>query len=186
MGSSEKAIEQTKQWVREVVIGCNLCPFAAPVVKKDRLYYVVDDSRSIESSLETFMLECNRLDADPDIETTLIIYTHAFADFDTYLGFLEVAEALLAEYAYDGIYQVASFHPHYRFAGSEAEDAANFTNRSPYPMLHLLRESSVEKALETYPDAEKIPQRNIDFARSKGLAYMKMLRDACLSGEGRG
>lgn len=184
MTQAEQAIAATKQWVKEVVIGCNLCPFAAPVVKQDRLFYVVDDGLSIETSLETFLLECNRLDADPDIETTLIIYTEAFNDFEAYLDFLEVAEALVSEYAYDGVYQVASFHPDYRFAGSAADDAANFTNRSPFPMLHLLRESSVEKALETFPDADSIPQRNIEFARSKGLNYMKMLRDACLGPQG--
>jgi hypothetical protein len=94
---------------------------------------------------------------------------------------VSTAEALLIESDYEGIYQVASFHPDYQFAGTLMADAANYTNRSIFPMLHLLRESSVDKALEHYADPEGIPDRNIDFAREKGPAYMKMLRDACMS-----
>ena len=93
---------------------------------------------------------------------------------------LREAEKLLKRKGYEGVYQLASFHPHYRFAAASAGDAANYTNRSPYPMLHLLKEESIEKALQHYPNPEQIPERNIQFAREKGPAYMKMLRDSCL------
>ncbi|MGL6269678.1 MAG: DUF1415 family protein, partial [Chitinophagaceae bacterium] len=102
-----------------------------------------------------------------------------FANFDAYLTMVEMAEALLEDQDYEGVYQVASFHPQYRFADAPDNDPANYTNRSVYPMLHLLREDSLEKAIETYPDTEGIPERNITFAREKGLSYMKLLRDSC-------
>jgi hypothetical protein len=127
------------------------------------------------------MLECQRLDEDESIETSLLIFPDAFTDFDAYLNMVEMAEALLDDQDYEGVYQVASFHPEYRFADAPEDDPANFTNRSVYPMLHLLREDSLEKAIDAHPDAEAIPERNILFAREKGLAYMKLLRDSCLS-----
>lgn len=133
----------------------------------------------MEHCLQTFMEECHRLDNDPGIETTLIIFPNAVPGFEDYLEMLDLAEQLLAEHNYEGIYQVASFHPHYRFAGSADDDAANYTNRSIYPMLHLLREESIDKALENYPDPESIPERNIRFAHEKGLEYMLKLRESC-------
>jgi hypothetical protein len=116
----------------------------------------------------------------PTIETSFIIFTNSFEDFDDYLDFLALAETLIEEHAYDGVYQVASFHPKYKFEGSNELDAANYTNRSPYPMLHIIREESLEKAIALHPNTEEIPQRNIEFARGKGLKYMKLLRDSCM------
>ena len=173
-------INQTKKWVKEVVIACNFCPFAAAVVNQKKVNYVVEESEKLDVALEAFLLECNRMDLDDDIETTLLIYPNSFVDFEDYLDFLNLAEQIIESNAYDGTYQVASFHPLYQFADSAIDDAANFTNRSPYPMLHILREASVEDALAKYPHAEEIPERNIAFAREKGLSYMQMLRDACL------
>ena len=173
-------ISQTKKWITDIVVGCNFCPFAAREIKQNRVHYQVEAATELSICLESFLQECMRLDKEKEIETTLLIFPNAFQSFDNYLALVGLAEKLLREKDYKGIYQVASFHPLYRFAGSQADDAANYTNRSLYPMLHLLREESIEQVLERYPDPEQIPERNIRFAREKGTAYMKMLRDACL------
>jgi uncharacterized protein len=180
MDSTENIISQTKKWIIEVVMGCNFCPFAARVIKMDTVHCQVDASSDPRTAGQSFLQECRRLDEMPAIETSLLIFPAAFSSFNTYLDLVRQAERLLKTNGYEGVYQVASFHPQYRFAGSAADDAANYTNRSPYPMLHLLREDLVEKALVSYPDPEKIPQRNIDFARQKGEVYMRLLREACL------
>ena len=128
--------------------------------------------------LDSFVNEIERLDNNEMIDTCLLILPNAFEKFEDYLGLLSLAEGLLKKKGYEGIYQLASFHPLYLFAGSNEDDAANYTNRSIYPMLHLLREESIDKAIENYKDPGSIPERNINFAREKGLAYMKMLRDS--------
>jgi len=176
----ELVIEQTKKWISQVVIGCNFCPFAARVVKQQSVFYRVEPATTANICLETFVQELTRLDDDESIETSFLIFPNAFTGFDDYLDMVSVAEKLLTQYDYDGIYQLASFHPLYRFAGAPDDDAANYTNRSVYPMLHLLRESSIDKALEHFTDPENIPDRNISFAREKGILYMKMLQQSCV------
>lgn len=173
-------IEQTKKWIIDVVIGCNFCPFAAKEIRQDTVHYEITPATALEECLQIFLGECRRLDNNKNIETTFLIFTDAFRHFDDYLRLVSLAEKIIQKKKYEGIYQVASFHPLYCFAGSAANDAANYTNRSPYPMLHILREEKIEQALEKYPDPERIPERNISFARQKGEAYMKMLRNACL------
>lgn len=180
MDADKQVIEQTKKWINDVVIGCNFCPFAAKAVKQQTIHYQVENSADSIICLDAFLNEAIRLDNEPNIETVFLIFPHSFAVFDEYLNIVEVAEELLIEKGYEGIYQVASFHPLYQFADSHSKDAANYTNRSIYPMLHLLREASIDKALENYKAPEAIPGNNIDFARNKGLLYMKMLRDSCL------
>jgi uncharacterized protein len=180
MVSSQQIIDQTKKWIAEVVIGCNFCPFAARVIKQQTVFYKVETTTALPDCLESFLQEVARLDNDNTIETAFLIFPNAFKHFDDYLDLVAVAEKLLKQKGYNGIYQLASFHPLYMFADAVEDDAANFTNRSLYPMLHLLRESSIDKALEHYDDPEAIPERNINFAREKGIAYMKMLRDSCL------
>ena len=174
--------EQTAQWIKSVVIGCNFCPFAAKALLRKSIRYVVLPGATVESSLEAFIEELQYLDRTEDIETTFLIFPDNFADFEQYLDLVTLAEDLLTDQEYDGIYQVASFHPDYCFAGSDDDDPANYTNRSIYPMLHLLREESITNAVDNYPDPEGIPQRNIAFAQEKGLKYMQMLRAACLEG----
>lgn len=181
MQAYPQVIELTKKWINNVVIGCNFCPFAAKVIQQQTVFYQVEISNNAAICLQTFYNEMERLDEDETIETSFVIFPDSFPLFDDFLDLVAAAEALLTESDYEGIYQVASFHPNYQFAGSTLEDAANFTNRSIYPMLHLLRESSIDKALEHYSNPEAIPDRNINFAREKGTAYMKMLRDACMS-----
>lgn len=181
LDTSEKVILQTKKWITDVVIGLNLCPFAAKEVKKNSVHYEVNFTSDAKNCLQTLIQQFQKLDQEPSISTTLIILPEGFQDFEEYLDLLEDAETVLQQYSYEGKYQIASFHPDYRFDEEEEDDAANFTNRSPYPMLHILREDDIDEALARYPNHEDIPDRNIKFTRDKGLAYMKMLRDACLS-----
>ncbi len=179
MITDEQAITQTKKWITEVVIGCNFCPFAAAVVKLQQVHYKVEQSSTAAVCLQTFLNEAKWLDADETIETSFIILPNAVKTFSAYLTLFSVAEKLLLQNSYEGIYQVASFHPQYCFEGSNESDAANYTNRSVYPMLHLLRETSIDKVLKHYKNPENIPTANINFARQKGLAYMQLLRGAC-------
>jgi hypothetical protein len=174
-----KEIEDTKKWLKTVVIAHNICPFAKRVFDADGIYFAVDNSTDMEMCLENLLDACARLDENENIETTLLIYPKAFANFDEYLDFVEITERLLEVEDYEGIYQLASFHPNYCFEGSNENDAANYTNRSPYPMLHLLREESLEKALETYPNPENIPENNIKLTRELGLQKMKETLAAC-------
>lgn len=163
-----------------MIVGCNFCPFAANVVKHQSIHYQVEMSSEINKCLESLLLETSRLDNEIKIETSFLIFPQSFEKFDDYLELVSLAEDLLIQNGYEGIYQLASFHPLYLFADSPETDAANFTNRSVYPMLHLLREESIDKALEHYKSPENIPDRNIHFAREKGLIYMQKLRDGCL------
>ena len=175
--NSGQVIDRTKKWIIDVVIGCNFCPFAANVVKQQAIFYKVEENTDVKACLASFVLEMERLDNDPAIETSFLIFPNAFQQFDDYLDLISLAEELLKRKGYEGIYQVASFHPLYLFANSDENDPANYTNRSIYPMLQLLREESIDKALANYKDPESIPVRNINFAKEKGLIYMKMLRD---------
>jgi len=141
---------------------------------------VVIPEAILETGLEAVIAELRFLDRTEDIETTLLIFPNHFADFDDYLDLVELAERLSIAEGYEGVYQIASFHPQYCFAGADEDDPANYTNRSPYPMLHLLREDSIARAVDHYIDPEGIPERNIAFAQEKGLKYMQLLRAACL------
>ncbi|MDP5028944.1 DUF1415 domain-containing protein [Paraglaciecola sp.] len=174
--AQQKAIvARTQHWLEKVVIGLNFCPFAKREYDRQRIRYVIDSANSPTEALASLIDELSLLDANHEVETTLIIYDNAFGKFDDYLDLLELATSLVEQSAYRGIYQVASFHPEYCFEGEELSDPANFTNRSPFPMLHLLRESSLESVLSHFPHPELIPQRNIDKARELGLNYLQNL-----------
>jgi uncharacterized protein len=180
---SNLIIQQTKNWILNVVIGCNFCPFAAREMKMDSIRYVVCREKNNPEILKCLLDECVFLDKNEKTATTLVIFPENRDEFDDFLTLLDAAEhSILTEEDYDGIYQLASFHPKYLFAGSDESDAANYTNRSPYPMLHFLRESSIDLVLEHYENPEEIPERNILFARKKGLEQMKNLRAACFGG----
>ena len=176
----DKVIAQTIAWIKSVVIGCNFCPFAAKPMMQKQIRYVVVEDATKENILKTMLDEFHFLDETPAIETTLLIIPSHYAEFTSYLALVSSAEKFLSRQGYDGIYQVASFHPEYCFAGADADDPANYTNRSPYPMLHLIREESITNALKHFKDPEGIPGRNVDYAREKGLAYMQLLRAACM------
>ena len=175
--TNQTVIQQTKNWVEKIVIGLNLCPFASQPFKNDAIEYTVCTGDSTEQHLQQ-LAECfARLDArsntSADIETSLLIYPDAYQTFDSYLDLLDIANQLLEDLHYTGIYQLASFHRDYRFAGSTENDASNFSNRSPYPMLHLFRESSLEKAIANYPNVEQIPENNIRKLREIGYQEMQ-------------
>lgn len=177
----KKIIGQTQKWIKDVVIDLNFCPFAAKALLKKSIHYSVLQNADIKMILETLIKEMEHLDVNENIETTFIIFSKDFSDFEEYLDLVDTAQQLLEEEGYEGIYQLASFHPDYYFEGAEKEDPANYTNRSVYPMLHLLREESITKALSLYKNPELIPEHNIKLAREKGLQYMQMLRVACLN-----
>ena len=173
------AIAITQKWVRTVIVDQHFCPFAQREVERESVRYVVLEDQSIEGMLEELMLEVNRLDNDKKIETTLLIMPESFKDFESYLDFVDIANQLMISEGCEGHYQLASFHPDYCFDGEEYNDAANYTNRSPYPMLHLLRESSLEKALSHVDNPEDIPERNIEHARSLGVEVMRHNLERC-------
>jgi uncharacterized protein len=180
MDEAQRVIDQTKKWITEVVVGCNFCPFAAKEIKGGTIHYQVDRSLAMPASLQSLLQELIRLDNEKYIETSLLIFPDTFSIFNDYLDLVALAEKLLKQEKYEGVYQIASFHPLYCFANAPADDAANYTNRSIYPMLHILREVSIDKALLHYTKPENIPERNMHFAREKGEIYMRMLRDSCI------
>jgi hypothetical protein len=166
----DAVIAETVNWVEKAVIGLNLCPFAKAVHVKQQIRYVVCDADTPEALLEKLMEELEYLaEADPEkVDTTIIIHPYVLADFEDYNEFLDVADAALEDMDLDGILQVASFHPDYQFADTHKNDIENYTNRSPYPSLHLLREDSVERAVEAFPEAADIFEKNIDTLRTLG------------------
>ena len=172
------AIEQTQQWIETIVVGLNFCPFAKRELRKNAVRYVLNVSGDAQDTLEQLIAECEFLDTHPETETTLLILPNGFDDFLHYLGLTELAEDLLAEQGYEGVYQVASFHPEYCFADADADDAANYTNRSPFPMLHLLREASLDIAIDNFPDIDSIPETNMQKARSLGAEFFKAILGA--------
>lgn len=176
----EAFIEPTRCWVSEVVVGLNFCPFAKREVEAGRVHYAVVDSREPEQVLQALLDELQRLDDQPTIETTLLIIPYGFEGFFDYLDLADWAQGLLEQEGYEGVYQVASFHPDYCFADTQQDDPANYTNRSPYPMLHIIREASLEQVLNHHPDPDSIPQTNIKLARDKGLEVMQALLANCI------
>ncbi|MDH5516452.1 MAG: DUF1415 domain-containing protein [Gammaproteobacteria bacterium] len=172
-------VEACKAWVEQVVIGQNFCPFAKKEFDQQRIHFQLCDESGTDKALQCLIDECQRLDQDPNIETTLIIFSSLLQDFDEFWGFTEMAEQLMQLQSYDGIYQLASFHPEYCFDGEDKNDAANYTNRSPLPMLHLIREQSMQQALASYPDPASIPDNNIVKARQLGTAYFSAQLAAC-------
>jgi len=151
-----------RQWVDTVVVGLNLCPFARRELDKDRVRFVISDAITEQGLLVDLKAELDLLEKDAFIATTLLIHPRVLETFYDYNQFLNYAEGLLQQMKLDGVYQIASFHPDYQFGGTEPNDAENYTNRSPYPVLHLLREKSLDMVLESTDYAEQIPIRNIN------------------------
>ena len=164
-------IALTRRWVERAVIGLNLCPFAKAVYIKDQVRFVLSDASTPEALLEQLAEELVLLRDTPaeQIDTTLIVHPHVLGDFLEYNDFLDNADAAIEALDLQGILQVASFHPQYQFAGAAADDVSNYTNRSPYPTLHLLREDSVERAVAAFPDPDVIVERNIETLDKLGV-----------------
>jgi uncharacterized protein len=167
----------TRAWLEKVVIGLNLCPFAKAVYVKQQVRIVVSRARNSDALLEDLERELRFLaEIDPEqIDTTLLVHPGALQDFLDYNDFLDVCDSVVEELELDGILQVASFHPQYQFADTEIDDIANFTNRSPYPTLHLLREESVTLAVETFPNVDEIYEKNIATMRRLGKESLEKL-----------
>lgn len=163
------------------MVALNLCPFAKRELVKERVRFVETPAATQAELLEALKAELARLDADDSIETTLLIHPQVLTDFAQYNDFLAEADALLFDLGLEGVYQVASFHPDYQFGGTEPHDAENYTNRSPFPMLHVLREDSLTVAIDNYPEVDDIPQRNIDLMNEMGVEKLRTLLAACFS-----
>ncbi len=175
--SADQIVAATRSWLEIAVIGLNLCPFAKAVHAGNRVRFQVSTARSTEALLSDLAEELQALQAaDPQvIETTLLIHPHVLTDFLDYNDFLDLADAAVDALGLAGEIQIASFHPHYRFADTEPDDIGNYTNRSPYPMLHLLRQASVDRAVQALPDAAAIYDSNIATMRRLGREGWRQL-----------
>jgi hypothetical protein len=173
----EAIIAATRQWIEKAVIGLNLCPFAKAVYVKSQVRYVVSRAPHLDGLLEDLDRELDFLAAaDPEaVDTSLLIHPTLLADFLDFNDFLQLAEAAVGEHELDGVIQIASFHPHFQFAGTAADDIGNYTNRAPFPTLHLLREASIARAVAAFPEAETIYQRNIETLQKLGHAGWQAL-----------
>ena len=172
-----------RQWVETIVVNMNLCPFAKRELLKERVRFVVTEAITEEQLLLSLKSELEYLDGEPSVETTLLIHPHVLQDFDDYNQFLSYADSLLMELKMEGIYQVASFHPHYQFEGTDVDDVENYTNRSPYPLLHILREASLERVIAETADVAQIPARNIELMNSLGRDKLAALMQACFNAD---
>lgn len=167
-------VARTQRWIDAVVIGLELCPFAKASIAAGRLRIAVTDAAEPDALRDALVAELRRL-AGAKLDSTLLVAPDALPDFPAFNDFLDVADGALRAESLEGVIQIASFHPGYRFAGSPADDVANHTNRSPYPMLHLLREDAVARAVDAHPDPEGIPRRNAERLRALGLAALRGL-----------
>lgn len=181
----QTAIDRTRRWIASMVIGLNLCPFAQRVFKADKIRYVVSAAEDEITLLDDLTGELEFLISSSSavVETTLLIHPCALGDFLHYNDFLDIAERRLAALGLRGVLQIASFHPDYQFAGSAADAVENYTNRSPYPMLHLLREESISEVADDPEELLAIPRRNIEtlqgLGREKVLEKLKAMEDGC-------
>lgn len=159
-----------QRWLHDCVLALNLCPFAAPVLRDESLRIEVCEATEVEQQLQHYLRELDLLQVsdEAEISTTLFVLARGPESFDNFLDLVEQAQSLLERAQLEGIVQLAHFHPDYQFAGEPEGDPSNYTNRSPLPIIHLLRESMLSRAIETYPDAEAIPGRNIDRLRTMG------------------
>jgi uncharacterized protein len=178
----DEIIASTQRWLETAVIGLNLCPFAKAVHVKDQIRYVVSDVTNIDALCDDLVRELEALaETNPEkIDTTLLILPSVLQDFLDFNDFLDVADEIVEELELDGILQVAPFHPKFQFEDTETDDITNYTNRAPYPILHLLREDSVTRAVEAFPDELEIAENNIKTLRELGHSGWKGLFDVKL------
>ena len=175
--TDDQVLQKTKHWLEKAVIGLNLCPFAKAVYVKNQVRLVVSEARHADDLLEELDRELDLLVATPadEIDTTLLIHPTLFEDFLDFNDFLEVAEGVVEEHELEGVIQLASFHPQFQFDGTEPDDIGNYTNRAPFAILHLLREDSVARAVEVFPQADAIFEVNIATLEKLGQSGWKAL-----------
>jgi uncharacterized protein len=173
----ELVLQQTRRWLEKAVIGLNLCPFVKAIYAKKQIRMVVSDARHTDNLLEELDRELDMLIATPvtEVSTTLLIAPKLFEDFLDFNDFLEIAENVVLEHSLEGIVQLASFHPKFQFDGTQPDDISNYTNRAPYAILHLLREDSVERAVNAFPEANAIFDTNVATLEKLGLDGWKNL-----------
>lgn len=172
-----EVVVATRAWIERAVIGLNLCPFAKAVYVKDQIRYAVSQAQDSGALLDDLERELRLLaQAAPHaVDTTLLIHPHVLTEFLDYNDFIAVGDAALEGLGLAGVLQIASFHLAYQFAGTTMHDVTNYTNRSPYPMLHLLREASVNRAVAACPEAQNIYQKNIETMRRLGVSGWEAL-----------
>jgi hypothetical protein len=174
-------VSSVRHWLESFVVELNLCPFAERELTKGSVRFVVTPATTEENLLLALHNELQRLSADTSVETTLLIHPGVLQKFDDYNQFLSAAEGLLVRAQLEGTYQIASFHPDYRFAGTDPDDAENYSNRSTYPLLHILREQSVTRAVGEYADVDQIPARNIELLNHLGKRKLGAMWQACFN-----
>lgn len=177
--SGEDPIAQTRRWLERAVIGLNLCPFAKAVYVKQQVRFVLSEATTTEALLEELTAELTLLSqTDPQaVDTTLLVHPRVLTDFLDYNDFLDRADAAVAALGLEGEIQVASFHPQYQFAGTYPDEMGNYTNRAPFPTLHLLREASIDRAVAAFPDPDVIVERNIATLEELGVEGWKRLME---------
>lgn len=180
METTKNIIQHTQNWVSDVIVKYNICPFARREVERGSIRYTLIEELNKQSVLQSLLDECRYLDEHSEVETTLFIMPAGFEGFYDFLDLVELANDLLAMQEYEGIYQLANFHPDYCFADELQNAPSNYTNRSPYPTLHIIRETSMEMAINNHPDVDAIPERNIAFANKKGNAFFADLLATCM------
>lgn len=166
-------VEHVKAWLEKVVIANNFCPFAARPFLNEAIDYCVVENASSEALITSILSQANKMQADKNVETVLVISPDGPEDFIEYLKWYDRAVEAMHEQSFEGVFQLASFHPDYQFADAPSDDASNYTNRSPYPIFHILREDSVSKAVELHPNVHSVPQHNIEFCRERGIDWLR-------------
>ncbi|MBL4764666.1 MAG: DUF1415 domain-containing protein [Colwellia sp.] len=173
--NEQSAVLATKQWLDEIVIGLNICPFAKKEFVNNTIHYHLSKTEQVKPALHELIEQCRYLQSHDELETTLIIYGNGFRSFDRYLDLVDYANDLLVDSGFEGIFQLASMHPEYCFDGEDYDNASNFTNRSPYPILHIIREASMSRVLSVYNEPEKIPENNIKLTHQKGANFFQQV-----------
>ncbi len=173
-------IQQTTQWIQSIVIALNLCPFAKREMDNHSARIEVSAATEFNVGIADFISEIDHLNLNPTIGTSLLLFPHFLSDFYDYLDFVALANKTLAQAENQGVYQLATFHPAYRFHGTKADDVTNYTNRAPYPMLHILREDMLDRAIAYYGDTKAIPENNIRLMRDLGLAEITRRLEPCM------
>lgn len=182
VSDTQQFITHTRRWIDKVVIGLNLCPFARAPQHQGLIRYVVSNALDHEALTRDLQSELQYLAEVPlsEVETTILIHPHVLQNFMDYNFFLQETDYVLKNMQLEGVIQIASMHPEYQFAGTDSEDAENFTNRSPYPLLHLIREESLDSALSSYKNPERIPERNIRIMEKYGTNKMQLILNGCM------
>lgn len=167
---AEQASELMQQWVETMVVGLNLCPFAAPEVRNNTIRYAVSAAERLETAAEHFLGELSNIQAkeEGELSTTLVSFTHCVADFDSFLDLLDLCQGLLEQAGLEGVFQLASFHPNYCFSGVPEGDISNWTNRAPFPTIHIIREGQMSRVLVHYKNPDEIPERNMALMETLG------------------